>query len=123
MNWYFFKITWRNISKRGLFPIINIAGLSIGLAVVLLISLLIFHEQSFDRQFWESRNIYRINSILTKYMPGTTSCATNNFVGPAVKEAIPEVLAAVRTYSRSYVVSRRKPLNFTFTALYKINAM
>ena len=103
MNLFFFKITWRNISKRGLFPIINIAGLSIGLAVVLLISLLIFNERSFDRQFRESRNIYRINSVLTKYMPGATSCATNNFVGPAVKEAIPEALATVRTYSRSYV--------------------
>ena len=103
MNWFFFKIIWRNLTKRDVFPVINILGLSIGLAAVLLISLLIFNELSFDKSFAESRNIYRINSVLTKYMPGTTSCATNNFVGPAVKEAIPEVITAVRTYSRSYV--------------------
>ena len=103
MNWFFFKITWRNLVKRGVFPIINIVGLSIGLAVVLMISLLIYKEWSFDSSFRESKHIYRINSVLTKYRPGETYCATNNFVGPTVKEAIPEVLATVRTYSRSYV--------------------
>ncbi|MDR0796646.1 MAG: ABC transporter permease [Tannerella sp.] len=102
MNLFFFNIIWRNLTKRSVFPIINIAGLSIGLAVVLLIGLLIFNEWSFDRSFRESKNIYRINSVLTKYMPGVTNCATNNFVGPAVEAAIPEVLATVRTYSRSY---------------------
>ena len=102
MNRFFFIIIWRGLVKQDVFPIINIVGLSIGLAVVLLISLLIFKEWSFDKSFRESRNIYRINSVLTKYMPGQTYCATNNFVAPAVKEAIPEVLTTVRNYPRSY---------------------
>jgi putative ABC transport system permease protein len=101
---YFFNIIWRNLTKkRDVFSMINILGLSIGLAVVLLIGLLIFNELSFDASFRESRNIYRINSELTRYRPGEIYCATNNFVGPAVKETVPEVAATVRTYSRSYV--------------------
>ena len=103
MYTFFLKIIIKNLNKPSVFQIINMAGLSIGLVVALLISLLIFNELSFDKSFKESRNIYRINSVLTKYMPGQTYSATNNFVGPVIKEAIPEVLTTVRNYSRSYV--------------------
>jgi len=103
METFFLNITWRSLVRRGLFPIINILGLSIGLAVVLLISLLIFSERSFDKSFRESRNIYRINSNLTAFMPGQTFASVGNAVGPAVKEAIPEVLASTRTYHQSFV--------------------
>jgi len=104
MNLFFLKITWRSLTQRGVFPIINIAGLSIGLAVVLLISLLIFHERSFDKQFKESRNIYRINCLLTAYMPGETFVSTANIVGPEMQENVPEIIAAVRTYQIGYNV-------------------
>ena len=101
---FFFNITWRSLTKRGVFPIINILGLSIGLAVVLLISLLNFNERSFDRAFKESKNIYRINSKLTAFMPGETFMSTSNATGPAMQEAIPEMTAAVRTYTDDFVV-------------------
>ena len=103
MNNFFLKLALKSLRKRGVFQIINMAGLAIGLAVVLLISLLIFNERSYNKSFEESRNIYRINSVLTKYMPGQTYCATNNFVGPTIKEAVPEVLSTVRNYSRTYI--------------------
>jgi len=96
---YFLNITLRSLSKKGMFPIINILGLSIGLAVVLLISLLVFNERSFDRGFAESKNIYRINSKLLAMMPGETFVTTANSMGPAVQDAVPEVVSAVRTYS------------------------
>ena len=104
MNLFFLKITWRSLTQRGVFPIINILGLSIGLAVVLLISLLIFSETSFDRQFKESRNIYRINSYWRAYMPGETSRSTSNAMGPEMQKSIPEVITAVRTISDGYDV-------------------
>ena len=104
MNLFFFKITWRNLTKRGVFSMINILGLSIGLAVVLLISLLIFNERSFDKSFKESRNIYRINSNMTAFMPGETHSRVGNAVGPAMKEAVPEVIAAVRTCRTDRVI-------------------
>ena len=103
MNLFFLNITWRSLTKRGVFPIINIAGLSIGLTVVLLISMLIFNELSFDKSFRESRNVYRINSNFTRLRVGETYCTTANAFGPAMKEAIPEVITAVRTYPASFV--------------------
>jgi len=104
MNTFFLKITFKNLTKRGLFQIINILGLSIGLAVVLLISLLTFNELSFDKSFKESNNIYRINLYLTAFMPGSTFTSTSSATGPAMQEAIPEVISAVRTYPGNHVI-------------------
>ncbi len=101
---FFLNISWRNLTKRGTFPIINILSLSIGLAVVLLICLLVYNERSFDQQFKEHKNIYRINSLLTKIKVGETLCTTANAVGPAMQEAIPDVETTVRTYVHTHVV-------------------
>ena len=94
-----FTITFRSLSRQGVFSIINILGLSIGLAVVLLISLLTFSELSFDKSFKESENIYRINSV-TK--DGETWSTTANAVGPAMTAEVPEVITTVRTVRRAY---------------------
>ena len=104
MNTFFLKITLKNLTRRGVFQIINILGLSIGLAVVLLISLLTFNELSFDKSFSESKNIYRINSKLTGYMPGETFMSTSNATGPAMQDAVSEIITAVRTFSASHIV-------------------
>ncbi len=101
---YFFKITRRSLVKNKLFSGVNILGLSVGLVVVLLICLMIFNEYSFDTSFKESGNIYRINSYLTKWQPGKTYCTTANALGPAMKEAIPEVRATVRMQPRTFVI-------------------
>lgn len=42
-------IAWRNVQKHRAHSFINIAGLSIGMAVALLIGLWIWDELSFDR--------------------------------------------------------------------------
>jgi len=61
--------TFRNILKHRLFSFINIAGLSIGMAAVMLILLFVQDEMSFDR-FWDNSNqIYRLHSISKK--PGS----------------------------------------------------
>ena len=53
---------WRNILRHKLFSIINILGLAIGLAAVMLITLFVRYELSFDT-FWENAdNIYRVHS-------------------------------------------------------------
>ena len=50
---------WRNILRYKLFSIINIMGLAIGLAAVMLIALFVRYETSYD-SFWKnSDNIYR----------------------------------------------------------------
>ena len=94
----FFIITLRSLSKQGIFSIVNILGLSIGLAVVLLISLQTFNELSFDKGFKEGENIYRINTVTDV----ETYTSSANAVGPAMKTEIPEVITAVRSFNRDY---------------------
>ena len=54
------KIAWRNIKTNRLFSFINIMGLSIGLAIVILLFLFISYEKSFDSMYPKKDRIYRI---------------------------------------------------------------
>ncbi|HEY4107419.1 ABC transporter permease [Puia sp.] len=47
----YFKTAWRSLFKNRLSALINIGGLSIGMAVAMLIACWIYNEWSFDRQF------------------------------------------------------------------------
>ncbi|HVU53945.1 MAG TPA: ABC transporter permease [Puia sp.] len=47
----YFKTAWRNLTKHRAYSFINIAGLSAGLAVTMLIGLWIWDEFSFDKNF------------------------------------------------------------------------
>ena len=91
----FITITFRGLSKQGIFTIVNILGLSIGLMMVLLMSLLNFYERSFDRSFENSKNIYRINAVADDAIYATGA----NKLGPTM-QGIPEVVTTVRTHTR-----------------------
>ena len=56
----YFKIAWRNLLKNKGFTVINIVGLSIGVAACILISVYIIHESSYDKAVENSQNIYRL---------------------------------------------------------------
>lgn len=45
----YFKIAWRNMVKNKIYAIINITGLSVGMAVAVLIGLWVWDELSFDK--------------------------------------------------------------------------
>lgn len=47
----YFKTAWRNLGKSKMHSFINIAGLSIGMAVAILISLWMYDELSFNKNF------------------------------------------------------------------------
>src|SRR6185503_716013 len=47
----YFKTAWRSLAKSKMHSFINIAGLSIGMAVAMLIGLWIYDEVSFDKNF------------------------------------------------------------------------
>ncbi|MDB4901481.1 MAG: FtsX-like permease family protein [Mucilaginibacter sp.] len=57
----YIKIAWRNLVRNKVSSIINISGLAIGLACVLLIGMYIKDELSYDRFFKDSNRIYRVN--------------------------------------------------------------
>jgi len=57
----YFKIAWRNLSKSKMHSFINIAGLSIGMTVAILIGLWIHDEVSFNKNF---KNHDRIAQVI-----------------------------------------------------------
>jgi putative ABC transport system permease protein len=98
----YLKIAIRNLARQKLYSLINITGLSIGIACFLLISLWVFDELSYDR-FHENKNrIYRVNTM-SKEMGLVTSSSWR--LGPALKEVYPEIETVTRLWpwSRSLV--------------------
>ena len=57
-----FKIAFRNLWKRRIFSLINIAGLAIGISASLIIYLMVQFDFSFDKQHKDGDRIYRIVS-------------------------------------------------------------
>jgi putative ABC transport system permease protein len=56
----YFKIAWRNIIRHKIYSVINIAGLTVGIAACLLIFTIIRYELSFDIFQPNYKNIYHI---------------------------------------------------------------
>lgn len=57
-----FKIAFRNLWKRKVFSLINIAGLAIGISASLIIYLMVQFDLSFDKQHKDGERIYRVVS-------------------------------------------------------------
>src|ERR1700712_3139355 len=57
----YFKIAWRNLVRNKVSSIINISGLAIGLACLMLIGMYIKDEVSYDRFFKDADRIFRVN--------------------------------------------------------------
>jgi putative ABC transport system permease protein len=97
---YNLKSTLRNLLKFRIYYIINIFGLSVGMACVLLIYLWVQDELSFDRFHDDAENIYRIAQ--TQYFTGeekTEADVTQLGMAKYVKENIPGVVHSAR-YTR-----------------------
>ncbi|MES2328927.1 MAG: ABC transporter permease [Bacteroidota bacterium] len=99
----YLKIAWRNMFRNKANSIINIAGLSIGIACVILITLFVQDEQKYDRAFTNAKRIYQVN--LDAVMGGQANYVSNTppSVGPALKRNFPEIEA----YTRFYVMDRK----------------
>ncbi len=56
----YIKIAWRNLVKNKSYGRLNIFGLTIGLAVVVLITLWVWDELSFNKQYKNYNNIAQV---------------------------------------------------------------
>ncbi len=93
---YHLKFARRSLRREGMFSLVNIAGLSVGLTVVLIICAMIYNEYSFDKSFQNKSRIYRMNSVATEKYGGEVSGSTPNPFAPAVKEEVPGVAYITR---------------------------
>src|SRR5580700_1453124 len=92
----YFKTAWRNLIKNKFYSVINISGLTLGLAIGILILLWVSDEISYDNFHKNAKNIYRLD---IQGGTGATKQIFNFGVAPIAllaKQELPEVLAATR---------------------------
>ncbi|MCF7918719.1 MAG: ABC transporter permease [Candidatus Cloacimonetes bacterium] len=100
------RSAFRHIMKNRSFVLINILGLSIGMAVCLLIMQYVSYENSYDRFHDDFENIYRVQFNVYKNGELKVECAAAvPAVGPAMKENFPEVLEFCRAFPIDGIVS------------------
>ena len=88
-------IAWRNLRKNKVFSIINIAGLSLGIACALLIIFHVKEELSYDRGFTKADRIYRI-TLKGLGKDARSWAATTPVIGLALQHDFPEIEKIVR---------------------------
>ena len=88
----YFKIAYRSFLKNKVYSLVNVVGLSIAMTVVLLISLYVKDDMSFDKFHLNGQHIYRLVSD-TKDGDGKIrkSGNTGHIQGPIFKNEIPEI--------------------------------
>jgi putative ABC transport system permease protein len=89
----YFKTAFRSLARNKVYSFINIAGLSIGLACVMLIMLYVKDEVSFDRFQKNVNNIYRIVSASPR---GDKMGMTGALQGPRFTQNVPGIKSFVR---------------------------
>ena len=95
----YLTLAFRHLKKRSLFSFINIFGLSIGVAVCLVILKYVDFELSYDRHHINGPQVYR--TILTRYLDGKFRDIiplTGYGTGPALQTDIPEVKEFARMH-------------------------
>ncbi|MEM9297298.1 MAG: ABC transporter permease [Bacteroidota bacterium] len=106
----YLKSALRNFFKYRLFTLLNVFGLSLGLAASLLILVYVKYEKSYDTFHSQSQNIYRIQYNTIQNGIKTVECAAAvPAVGPALKDNFPEVKQFTRLFPVSGVVSYDSP--------------
>jgi putative ABC transport system permease protein len=103
----YFKIAWRVFVKDRTYAIINLAGLAIALASVLIIAAFVKYELSFDKYYSNSNRIFRIvadeqkDSIVEKtFLMPSALCYT-------LKDEFPEIesVATISKAKRDFLVN------------------
>ena len=89
----YLTIAWRNIVKNGMFSIINIFGLAVGLMSCILIVLFVREETGFDQWLKNSERLVRMHTAYT--VPGRPDFLTVRSAG--------RMMPAIRDYAKNEV--------------------
>lgn len=87
----YFRIAFRNIIKDKISSVINIAGLAVGIACFMTLSLFILDEMSFDRFYKNSDRIYRVYIKMLLNGKEDNNSKTPGLLGPTLAQQFPEV--------------------------------
>jgi putative ABC transport system permease protein len=94
----YFKITWRNLWKNKTFSFINLLGLAVGMACVLLIYLWVNDELSIDKFHKNDSQLFQVMENRVNAEGILTSETTSGPIAKALKEDMPEVELVASVY-------------------------
>lgn len=106
---------FRHIKRQKTYSIINIAGLSLGIAFFILIMLYVQFELSYDRYHENAHRIYRVAQELPSgHTHGGKTKMVNTMppLAPALNQEFPEVESATRLFRRRDVLLSRDDQHF-----------
>jgi putative ABC transport system permease protein len=92
----YLTVAVRNLLRHKVYSIINIAGLSVGMACTILILLWVQYELSYDRFHENADRIYRLTENWNLGATRGKWAVTNWPAGPTFQRDYPEVIRAVR---------------------------
>lgn len=98
----YIKVAWRNIKKDRLFSVVNILGLSVGLAITILLFLFISYERSYDNMYSKKAQIQRV--LLHTEDDGGKEVWANApaALAPSIEKDIPEIESAMRMLKHDF---------------------
>jgi putative ABC transport system permease protein len=95
---------WRNFLKHKSFSIINVAGLSLGIACMIAVLLYVLDEIKYDRFHDKAERIYQIN-VTSAYDGSSTRYATTSTpLAEAIRSDISEVEDVARIFGRQATI-------------------
>lgn len=105
----YIRIALRNFKRQKVYSLINLSGLSLGLACFILISLWVRHEMSYDRFHGNKERIYR---LLNAIDDGNFGTSVSYALGPELKDKYPEIEESCRVWPWHYSLVRYQDKNF-----------
>ena len=111
------KIAQRTLVRNKLYTVINLAGISISLAACLLIAMFVRDETSFDRQFKDYKQIFRLGGNYQQGDSRIASAATTFLLQPLIEEKV----SGVESISRMDQIA--KPSRSTTRSISKTLSM
>src|SRR3954468_464279 len=92
----YIKIAVRQLMKNKTFSLINIFGLSVGVACCVLLTMFIQDEFAYETHFTDHRRVYRIYTSFIKEGSDDAFPATSPPIAIGLGELLPEVEVATR---------------------------
>lgn len=104
----YLKLFYRNLVKNKVYSFIVIFGFAVGLACFFLISMWLYHEQNFDKEFTKGDMIYKLDANANFNNKSRQIGTQTNYTGPMLHKDLPEVtryLRLTQPYRQSVIYS------------------
>ncbi|OQP64159.1 hypothetical protein A3860_22400 [Niastella vici] len=100
----YLTIAWRNLLRHKAFSLINILGLSIGIATCTIIFLYVQNELTYDQYNKNASRIVRVSANLLSPENDLRLATAPALLAPALKRNLPEIAEAVRIQGSTVTV-------------------